>query len=349
MSTREGAGLAFPDDLAAWQRWAERRHGVQGALRRAKGTLRPSEPATATLWLPPDEPTTLVVMDNLSPSCRLVIHEPLRHAADLRRVAVLTEVPDPLLPEFGDGAQWSPVEFIGPGQLPRSIERVLSLGAFNRLSAVVEGWAKPRDKQFVVVQHGLMTPWAPPLNDGDHLLAWSEADAHFWSADRDSITWQVVGPQMLWEAAGRPAAEVVDDRPVMLGQLHGIELPRLQKVRVYESFCLRQGADYRPHPIERDVASRAAHAWLQRRGVGFETSGRPLVDLGRPVVSIFSTGTLEAAQRGLPAWVHHPSPPAWVRDFWARYGLREFGDEPTAAWSMGADEPAALIARAVGL
>ncbi|MGA4507746.1 prephenate dehydrogenase [Propionibacteriaceae bacterium G1746] len=340
-------GLQFPSDLAAWRRWADGRAGVQGAVRRAKGRVSEMRhpPGSATLYLPAGEPTSLIVMDNLSPSCRLVIHDPLRYAERLDQVAVLTGVADPQLP--GDG--WTAVEFIGPGQIPRTVQQVLSLGAFNALSGVAEPWAKNHGMRFVVVQHGLMTPWAPPLNDGDHLLAWSEADAHFWGADRPSITWQVVGSQMLWQAGHAPKVEVLDERPLMLGQLHGIELPRLQKLRVYEKFCLANDADYRPHPVETDVASRLGHQWLRRRGVGFEMSVASLPDLGRPVVSIFSTGTLEAAQRGLPAWVHHPTAPEWVRDFWARYGLRQFGDDPTPAWELGDEEPAALIAKAVGL
>lgn len=339
------SGLRFPDDLQAWRKWAGRRAGVLGRMRQAKSLLRPSGPPMATLWLPTGEPTALIIMDNLSPSCRLVIHDPLRHVIDLSRVAVLTEVPDPQLP----GDDWRQVEFIGPSQIPRSVDHVLSLGAFNRLSGLVEPWAKGRGMRFSVVQHGLMTPWAPPLNEGDHLLAWSEADAHFWTADRPSITWEVVGSQMLWQSGHAPKVEVRDERPIMLGQLHGIELPRLEKLRAYEQFCRTNDADYRPHPVETDVWSRAGHQWLQRRGVSFEASGAALPDLGRPVVSIFSTGTLEAAQRGLPAWVHHPNAPEWVRDFWQRYGLKQFGDEPTPAWELGEVEPAELIARAVGM
>ena len=37
---------------------------------------------------------------------------------------------------------------------------------------------------------------------------------------------------------------------------------------------------------------------------------------------MFSTGVLEAAARGLPAWVDFPDPPAWLREFWDRYGMR---------------------------
>ena len=40
----------------------------------------------------------------------------------------------------------------------------------------------------------------------------------------------------------------------------------------------------------------------------------PLNELPNPVVSIFSTGVLEAAIRGIPAWVYHPNPPGWLED-----------------------------------
>ena len=261
-------------------------------------------------------------------------------------MAILTEVADPGLP--GEG-EWTVKEFLSPAQLPKSIEQVLSLGAFCALSGRVKPWATKRDIRFSVVQHGLMTPWAPPLSDGDHLLAWSEADGHYWSADRPSITWEVVGPQMLWEADQQPRLAVADDRPIMLGQLHGIELDRMDKLRVYRDFCSDWRADYRPHPNESDVLSKAGHAWLRRRGVAFEASGRPVTELARPVVSIFSTGTLEAAQRGLPAWVHHPDPPSWVADFWGRYGLSPSGSAPTKPWQLGDVPPSVLIARAAGL
>lgn len=337
------SGLRFPSDLQAWRRWEQRQRGVPGRVRQLKARLRPTEPDPVFLWLPSGQPTVLVVMDNLSPSCRLVVHDPLRHLADLTRVAVLTAVADPQLP--GEG--WHKIPYRAESRLPATIEQVLSLGAFNHPSDLVEPWAKRRGIRFNVVQHGLMTHLSPPLNDGDHLLAWTEADAHYWAAGRASITWEVVGSQMLWKASQAPRVEVLDDRPVMLGQLHGTELPRWDKLRTYDQFCRTHGADYRPHPVERDLLSRLGHGLLRRRGVGFETSGRPLPELARPVVSIFSTGTLEAAQRGLPAWVHHPNPPDWVRDFWRRYGLKQFGEDPTPAWDLGAKEPAIAIARAL--
>jgi hypothetical protein len=63
------------------------------------------------------------------------------------------------------------------------------------------------------------------------------------------------------------------------------------------------------------------------------------------VVSVFSTGVLEAAARGMPAWVEFPKPPSWLQEFWERYGMSRYGAEPTPAPSRPAVEPASAIAR----
>lgn len=335
-------GLRFPDNLDDWRVWQKRRQPLRsavGALKRQRAAL----PPPARLLMPADEPNVLVVVDVFSPSCRLVIGDPMAFL-DHRKTAVLTAIPE-VIAQFGEGREDLPFE--GVQQLPESIASVLSLGAFLGLSERVEAWTKSSGRRFAVVQHGLMTPWAPPLNVGDHLLAWSESDAHFWSADRPGITWEVVGSQMLWQAARQPTAELLDERPLLLGQLHGIEMGRLEKQRVYTRFSRATGAEYRPHPNERDAVSQAQHRIMRASGVGFADTSQPLTDVGRPVVSIFSTGTIEAAQRGLPAWVHHPNPPAWLKEFWARYCLSPYRGVPTPPLPVPDLEPTAGIARSV--
>lgn len=237
--------------------------------------------------------------------------------------------------------------FTDTGVLPASLRAVLSAGAHLPLSGAVLPWAKARDISFFVVQHGLLTPWSPPAPEGAHVLAWSEADAAVWSQGRPDVEVEVVGSQLLWEAATAPKLETVDDRPVVLGQLHGTELGRREALSTYLRFAREVPSDYRPHPNEADLVSRGLHRLMRQRGVTFETSGRPLLDMRRPVVSIFSTGTLEAATRGLPAWVTHPNPPPWVRDFWARYDLAQWGEPPTKGWQQPELQPAAAVAAAL--
>ena len=195
------------------------------------------------------------------------------------------------------------------------------------------------------MQHGLLTPYAPPLPPGAQLLAWSEQDAAFWRSGRSDITTDVVGSQLLWDAAQDPGPRIEDIRPVFLGQLHGAELPRAGMTRATVVFCRRTSATYRPHPSERDLASRLQHVAFERVGIEVNRSAIPLRDLRRPVAAAFSTGLLEAAARGVPAWAFYPSPPAWLRDFWHRYGLSQWGDDPTPTPPQPDDEPAAAVAR----
>jgi hypothetical protein len=84
-----------------------------------------------------------------------------------------------------------------------------------------------------------------------------------------------------------------------------------------------------------------------RAGITIDTSGLPLVDLEAPIVSVFSTGVLEAAARGREAWVDFPRPPAWLGEFWERYGMHRLGTDPTPAPERPATEPAQRIAQIV--
>lgn len=333
------SGLRFCD-LEAWQRWSARQGAVRALASRVRHASRPVPPPPAILSLPAEEPTALVVVDMLTSSCRAAVAAPVSRM-NPRTTAVLSRIPEAVdMVKGGEQLAWR-----GTDGLPNSIDQVLTLGSYCELAGQVKPWCHSRDIRFVVAQHGLITPWAPPLADGDHFLAWSQSDAEYQTEGWSSVTVDVVGSQMMWEAAALPEAQVLDDRPVMLGQLHGIELGRVAEQRIYTGFCTQHGADYRPHPNEADILSRAQHGVMRRAGVHFETSGLPLAELGRPVVSIFSTGTLEAAQRGLPAWVYHPRPPDWIRDFWTRYGLSQLGSAPTAPPVLPDVEPATQVAR----
>lgn len=332
-------GLRF-DDLTAWQKWSGQQRRPEALLRQVKGHVRPATSPPATLWRPVDDPQTLVVLDKLTPSCRAAVHDPIAHL-DVRTTAVLSHE----LPELGETHTAEP--WLGTAALPRTIESVLSLGSYLALSAAVKQWALGNDVRFAVVQHGLLTPWSPPAADGDHLLAWTDADAEYWRDGRSAVSAEVVGSQMFWAAAAEPPVEVMDGRPVVLGQLHGIELSRRTTFGEYWRLCREHAMDYRPHPNESDAVSRGLHEVMRRGGIQFDSSDVALTELRRPVVSIFSTGTLEAAQRGLPAWVHLEAPPPWIEDFWGRYRLSRWGSAPTPRWEQPAAEPARTVALAL--
>ena len=65
-----------------------------------------------------------------------------------------------------------------------------------------------------MVQHGALTPYAPPLPDDCTVLAWSEADGEFWRSGRDDVRIETVGSQLLWEA-GDHMTGLVPPRSVM--------------------------------------------------------------------------------------------------------------------------------------
>jgi hypothetical protein len=271
--------------------------------------------------------------------------DPVRHLdpADVAVVAP-TGVTD-LLPH----GPWTE----SPGFAPELVARhagggslVLSTGHFLPLGALAHRSAEPG--RFLTVQHGLLTPHAPPLGAGTVLLAWSEADAAFWRSGRDDVGSVVVGSQLLWEASDPPLATPDPDaRPIFLGQLHGIELPGHVLAEAAETFCRAESAAYRPHPSERDRRSVATHARWEASGIAIDRSGLPLRDLGAPVVSVFSTGVLEAAAAGLPAWVTAPQPPPWLREFWDRYTLSPWGGPPTASPERPEVEPSRGVAEVV--
>lgn len=336
-------GLNHPVDLAAWSAWQRRQ---QHLTRRVKARLRPSGPATGTLWTCSNgSPKLLAVVDAMTPTARAAIVEPaLQVAAANVPVAVLASEGIDLgsagLTKAGDGLAADLLSQHG-----HETTAALSLGPHLALGAAALDWCKTRSSTYVTVQHGLLTPHAPPLARGTKLLAWSEADGQFWRSGRDDISVDIVGSPLLWQAASAQSASCVPDAsPVYLGQLHGAEMPREAMADAAQRFCVANGAAYRPHPSETDRRSRAFHAKLEADGVEIERSGKSLAELGRPVVSVFSTGVLEAAACGLPAWVDFPDPPAWLSEFWERYGMSRWGGDPTPPPLMPAEEPSSAIA-----
>ena len=114
-----------------------------------------------------------------------------------------------------------------------------------------------------------------------------------------------------------------------------------------EDFCRAEHATYRPHPSERDRKSVATHARWEASGIAVDRSGIPLRELGAPVVSVFSTGVLEAAAAGLPAWVSLADPPEWLLEFWQRYDLAPWGGPPTPSPERPDLEPSRAVAAVV--
>lgn len=335
-------GLNHPTDLEAWHRWQQSRSQV----RRARLLLRRQTPPKAYLLVRGENPRILVVLDSTKPTSVASYMAPLKFLAETDVAVLAPGDIASLLP--GEG--WRAQEVSGIDEVPlilKDLKVALAAGNYLPLSSAAHKWSQKLGVRFVVVQHGLITPHAPPLPQNAHLLAFSEADSAYWSAGRSDVTHEVVGSQLLWDSANKPFSPVSPDgigAPVFLGQLHGAELPRAGFAGAAKSFCLETGAVYRPHPSETDKLSRLQHSLWTRRGISIDRSGTPLSQSKAPVVSVFSTGVLEAAARGLPSWVTYRRPPLWLEEFWERYGMSRWGNSPTSAPQRPDVEPAKVIA-----
>ena len=354
--------LKYPLDLDAWQAWQRRQKKLKWAKYKLKALLDSArsrtiaeEPVHGLLYTRGTKPQVLIVMDSFSPTNRNAILEPLKH---LDTVDVALWVPEDAS-EYLDGQyaserysrkDWSEQEISGDElmRLLPDIRIVLSAAQFLGRGAAAYEYARAIGAEYWMVQHGLLVPQAPPLPVGCTLLAFSEADAEFWASGRRDVTTHAVGSQLLYLAAQKAAGAEVqkqnDLEPIFLGQMHGAELPRASFAYASHSFLKKFGGTYRPHPSEKDKLSVLTHKLWEKEGIRIDRSGTPLNEVPNPVVSIFSTGVLEAAIRGIPAWVYHPAPPAWLVEFWDRYGMNQWGQEPTPAPVQPKKEPAQRIA-----
>ena len=354
--------LKYPLDLDAWQAWQRRQKKLKWAkyklnslLASARSRTVAEEPVHGLLYTRGTKPQVLIVMDSFSPTNRNAILEPLKH---LDAVDVALWVPEDAS-EYLDGQyaserysrkDWSEQEISGDElmRLLPDIRIVLSAAQFLGRGAAAYEYARAIGAEYWMVQHGLLVPQAPPLPVGCTLLAFSEADAEFWASGRRDVTTHAVGSQLLYlaaqKAAGAEAQKQNGLEPIFLGQMHGAELPRASFAYASHSFLKKFGGSYRPHPSEKDKLSVLTHQLWEKEGIRIDRSGTPLNEVPNPVVSIFSTGVLEAAIRGIPAWVYHPAPPAWLVEFWDRYGMNQWGQEPTPAPVQPKKEPAQRIA-----
>ena len=357
-------GLTYPIDIDAWAAWQKRQNTLRWAKTEARsligrlrggGSVEQEGPVGGVLYTRGAVPRVLIVLDSFSPTSRNSLLEPLKH---LENVGVALWVPEDAS-EYLNGQYaterysrdaWTEQEVTGNQlqELLPGVRVVLSLGHYLARGAVAYEFSRAIGAEYWVVQHGLLVPQAPPLPVGCTLLAFSEADAEFWASGRRDVTTHTVGSQLLYlaaqKAAGAEAQQQDHLEPIFLGQMHGAELPRASFAYASHSFLKKFGGSYRPHPSEKDKLSVLTHKLWEKEVIRIDRSGTPLNEVPNPVVSIFSTGVLEAAIRGIPAWVYHPAPPAWLVEFWDRYGMNQWGQEPTPAPVQPNKEPARRIA-----
>jgi hypothetical protein len=326
-----------------WRKWRSRREGLLRG--RFKSPFYP-----AALGLYSDDPWVsdtshlVVSLENLSPT---QVASLLRPEAVLRSRNVPVAVIAPL--SIGDGLAHFGLtlreRLSGAGvwshPKPKMILATSHCSASGRFS-----WELSRNLgiPFVIVQHGVVTPFAPPLPEGCHLFAWTLEDAEFWISGRTDVTTTVVGSQIIWDA-GASRSQASDPRgPIcFLGQLHGPELSRLTTIRSVAELARTVPIAYRPHPGETDFVSRLIHRRWQFQGIPIEPPTSRLGENNAAVAGIFSTGILEAAASGRAAFGFCAHPPSWLPEFWARYNIKQFGTDEATQVEIPTREPAAVI------
>ena len=236
-----GIGLRFPSDLDAWRTWHDGRH----PLRQWKTRLRPPAPLTLVhvARRGAGEPRVVAYLDSTSATTMAALVEPLNHLDESVAVVTAFDAVAQL-----DGPGWSST-VLPTAEAPTG-RAVFAGGDYLPLGALGLETSRRAGVPYVVAQHGIMTPLAPPLPPEATLLAWSQADADFWRNGRADVTTAVVGSALLHRAARRPAGAITEDRPLFLGQLHGAELPRRAVADATQRFWQLTGATYRPHPSE---------------------------------------------------------------------------------------------------
>lgn len=353
-------GLNYPRDIDAWARWQKKQTALRWAKTEAQDFLHalhvgtaPGAPTTGRLYTRDAVPRVLIVLDSFSPTSCAALLEPLKHLS-IVGIAIwcpATEAAPEALKKYLAAEEWEERDVAATdlGEALPGVRIVLSLGHYLPLGRAAYEYSREAGAEYWVIQHGLLVPAAPPLPIGATLLAFSDADAAFWASGRRDIRYRAVGSQLFYAAAhknsGRPVRP--SGRPIFLGQMHGAELSRPSYIRASYGFVTKNNAIYRPHPSETDRLSVLTHRAWQRRGITIDRSGIALSELTNPVVSIFSTGVLEAAIRGIPAWVYHHNPPVWLQEFWDRYGMRRWGADPTPAPPLPETEPARRIAELI--
>lgn len=338
-------------DMQRWQQWQRSRAPL---ARRIRVVLDPRARVgtefVLTRWGAGDSEVVLVAIDSVSPSQVPALVDPLcRLLARGSEVALLAPFDSATaLHHLLPAAEAVSVRIEPNAPPPLAVSAVLSAGDHLPAGGIALEWARAQSCPYIVVQHGILTPYTPPLPPEAHLLAWNEADVRFWTAGNETPA-EVVGSQLLWRAArdsnslqGPPSASSAES-VTFLGQLHGAELPRRLTRRSVAALRLGCPLIYRPHPGESDIASRVQHRVWANQGIAVR-SHDSLADAPGAILSHFSTGILESAAMGLPAYAYCAQPPTWLRQLWDRYEMAQWGDSQATSVDARGSEPAAAVA-----
>ena len=255
-------GLTHPRDLEAWHRWQDRSQPLGPAGRNECSACCATSPGPTATPATRADPGRARRRGCWSAWSRA---PPPRCAPCSSRCATSTPPTSPSWPRPASrpapGGSVDRVEQLraGPGRPSiaggaRSCSRP---GTTCPWAALAHRAAEPG--RFLTVQHGLLTPHAPPLarRHDPARLERGRRRVLALRPRRRRIGRGRVPAAVGGRRAARAPRPTRTHAPVFLGQLHGAELPRDVSTRGRRDLLPgRAGAVYRPHPSERDRRSR---------------------------------------------------------------------------------------------
>jgi hypothetical protein len=333
--------------LTEWRHWRAR---GEGSLRLLSSSPF-SSPPLGVFAADPESANAhpvVIALEHLSPTQVTSLLRPQR-VLQSRDVAVVVIAPVVSAPELmQQGLTLRSGISSEPSATDPIPSAVLATSHCSGAGQLAWGLATAAKVPFIVVQHGVVTPFAPPLPQNAHLFAWSGCDAYFWASGRRDVSTTVVGSQILWEADQSRADTTCSNEPIcFLGQLHGPELPRHTTMQTVTELARRGPLVYRPHPDESDLSSKLTHSMWSREGIPISTCAPNLGSLRGPIAGIFSTGILEAAASGIASYGYCVHPPRWISELWHRYQMAPLGESRPTEVAIEVNEPASVIADGV--
>ena len=260
----------------------------------------------------------VVSLENLSPT---QVASLLRSEAVLRSRNVPVAVIAPLLYFGWPRAVWT--HSARATYRPRACgnilnpKMILATSHCSLLRAILLGAISQSGIPFVIVPHGVVTPFAPPLPEGCHLFAWTLQDAEFGISGWSDVTTSVVGSQIIWDAGvsrwqtSRAKGSSLLSRPIARARSFAFD----HHPEASAELARKGPVAYRPHPGETDLVSRMIHHRWQLQGIRIEPPTSRLGENNPAVAGIFSTGILEAAASGRAAFGFCRAPLSWLPEF----------------------------------
>ena len=158
-------GLIHPKNLDGWRAWQQGTDPIARLRAVRSGGPREAPPTRATLVAVVARPRHLVVVESPNPSSRAALLAVLDHLPDAGLLVPTSLDPAPL----GAAGTSTEVDLGGGSSRLAEVETVSAAGHYTGLGGAAYAWSRRRGARFVTVQHGLLTPHAPPLAPGTSL------------------------------------------------------------------------------------------------------------------------------------------------------------------------------------